>query len=556
MRTLPFLSLLALAACTAAASVPPPTTPVAPFPVASASASAPAPIAAARDPFALEGTLRDEPMSAVAPGPVTAKLEQPPKGVGAPPAECAKYVKRRPTVASGCAGADSALPSLDTALAESDPERRDARLAGLEGCGAMPVGLVRALRAELAPHGCADLLIEPFLAKPPEHLSPALEHALFGLALGARLSRTVTAAPKLTPPYDRARVVAHLKGPMRAWILEQIAAIEAISKMGIGLALYGKGVVAIEAGLAEMRFVDTVRNGPIPEDFLEDPELKNLYFSVLDEALEPRKARGRDAALVGLRELAAIGVLRDERVERARKLLSELYGGRRVDALDGLLLPPLPPLQATTAEERVAAKLPTFYAGLVLAPDSALRPGTLRALLERGIPTPERLQLRVTAPLPTDVRALYARARLELGRLYWRTYDFDRAAVLASEVDAGQPRSAEATMILATAAALRGGPEDVAQLMRRAPLDALGMGEVGALDAVASATPPGPFAGLAAFDAATIRQLAVPQGAGADYFRDVASRYRRAATLLSDRATRATAEERAKAAEATAEAIK
>jgi hypothetical protein len=551
MRPLTLLPLLALVACAGAPAAPPPATPP---PVSIEPAPAPAPPAPAKeDPFALTGAVRDEPITAIAPGPVNAKLDKPPKGVGAPSAACAAFVKRKATGANAC-GSAGPLPPLDTALAESDPARRDALLADAESCTAIPAGLVRALRAELAPRECADVLVEPVLAAPPAGLSPAIHHALFGLALGARLARTVGAAPKLAPPYDRKRVVAHLQGPMRAWILEQVAAIEELSKQGIGLALYGKGVVAIEAGLAEMRFVDAVRSGPIPDEFLKDPELKNLYFSVLDEALEPRKARGRDAALVGLRELAFAGVIRDDRVDRARRLLSELYGGRRVDALDGLLLPPPPPAQPTTAEERVAAKLPTFYAGLLLDPECALRPGTLRGLLERGIPVPERLRLRAASSLPADVAALYARARLELGRLYWRAYDFDQAASLAS--DAGKERPADVTAILATALALRGGPEDVAQLMHRAPLEALGMGQVGALDALASAEPAGPFAGMAAFDAAYVRQLAAPQGADAAYFREVAERYRKAAKLLADPAKRASAEERAKAADATADAIK
>ena len=192
----------------------------------------------------------------------------------------------------------------------------------------------------------------------------------------------------------------------------------------------------------------------------------------------------------------------------------------------------------------------------MIPPKSALGAGTLRGLLDRGVPAAARIELREAASLPAEVRALFARARLDLGRLYWRAFDFDRAAALASDVDGGKGRPADATMLLAVAAGLRGGPEDVAQLMRRAPMEALGMGKVAALDAIAGATPPGPFAGMAAFDAAYLRELATPQGADAAHFQDVATRYRKAASLLSDAKERAKAEERAKAAEATAAAIK
>ena len=36
----------------------------------------------------------------------------------------------------------------------------------------------------------------------------------------------------------------------------------------------------------------------------DDAEIRESYYAALDDAIEPRKARGRDAALVGLRELA------------------------------------------------------------------------------------------------------------------------------------------------------------------------------------------------------------------------------------------------------------
>jgi hypothetical protein len=554
MRPALLLSILALVGC-AAAPVPPPAAPTPPAPAPAPAEATPAAPEKPADPFALEGSLREEPISLIAPGPVTITLDKAPKGVAPAPKVCAEYAKRKATGKNAC-GSEGAMPPLDTALAESGPARRDALLADVEACAAIPPGLVRALRAELAPRGCADVLVEPLLEKPNDKTPAAVQHALAGLALGARLARTVGAAPKLAAPYDRARVAAHLKGPMRDWIVEQVAAVEAISRQGVSLAQYGKAVVAIEAGLAEMRFVEAVRSGPIPDEFLKDGDLKNMYFSVLDEALEPRKARGRDAALVALRELAFLGVLHDDRVDRARKLLSELYGGRRIDALDGLLLPPLPPAQPTTAEERVAAKLPTFYASVVVPPKSALRPGTLRALLDRGLPPAARLELREAPTLPNDVRLLFARARLDLGRLYWRAYDFDRAAALASDMTGEGGRPPEATLLLAVAAALRGGPEDVAQVMRRAPLEALGLGKVTALDAIAGATPPGPFAGMAAFDAAYVRELAAPQGADAAYFRDVSARFRKAAELVADPKAKAVAEDRAKAAEATAAAIK
>ena len=101
-----------------------------------------------------------------------------------------------------------------------------------------------------------------------------------------------------------------------------------------------------------------------PSPIAKSADLRNEYYGSLDQGLDPRKDRGRDAALVGLRELALVGVIHDRRVDRARGLLAHIYGGRRIDALDTLLLPAFPDRQPDSVEERLASRLPTFYAGL------------------------------------------------------------------------------------------------------------------------------------------------------------------------------------------------
>ena len=119
-----------------------------------------------------------------------------------------------------------------------------------------------------------------------------------------------------------------------------------------------------------------------------------------------------------------------------------------------------------------------------------------------------------------------------------------------------KPRTPEVELMLALALGLRGGPEDAAEMMRRAPLTSLGMGKVAALDAVATRQPPTTHAGAAAFDAAVIRNVSAPQNADAGYWKDVSRRFRAAAKLLTDTQLRATAEDRARAADETAQAIK
>lgn len=512
--------------------------------------------ATAGNPFEVKRALREEKLPTLDDGPLDAsapKLPAAPKGLAPAPKTCADFVKRRAERAPACADAAAAQTALDAALSTEDPAKRDGMLAGLEACPGLPVGLVRGLRAELAPHECADALAEPVLKAPPTNIKKPAYFALLGQALAARLARTATNPPTMTAPFERKRVQEFLKGPMLAWMTDQARLIEEVGKIGLELPFYARGVVAVEAGMADMRVVEIVRSAPVPKEIGDDEELRNVYYGQLDQQLEPRKDRGRDAALVGLRDLAITGVIKSSRVDAARALLSKLYGGRRVDALDALLLPPLPPASPSSAEERLAARLPTFTAGFLIDPKAATKPGTLRMLIDRGLPVQHRAALQDPA-LPAEIHVLHARAHMELGKLYWRASDFDRAIALTSPVASKSERNAEVSLLLATAIALSNGPEDAAEMMRKAPLQSIGIGRVAALDSVEKQG--GATAGMAAYNAASILQIAAPQGANAAYWKDIADRFQRATATLPEGSARASAAEHAKAAQAVAAAIK
>ena len=548
---------LVTAACTGQGTAPPS---VAPQPPATTTPTPiVAPPVAGPEALNLEGTVREEwlpLLKAPVLDPAKSQLTAAPMGLAPLPASCDAFVSRKGAgPAPACGDKAAALTALDGALSEGDAAKRDARLLDLEACAGLPAGVARALRAELAPIECGEALLTKVLAAPPAGLDGNLYHALLGLSIASRLARTAQSAPTLAPPYTRARVVEFTSGPMKAWFGEQATAIEATSLAAKELSYYGKAITAIEAGTAEMRLVEIVRNAPLPAELARDAGLKNEYYATLDQALDPRKDRGRDAALVGLREMALVGAIHDARVDKARSLLARLYGGRRIDALDGLLIPALPPAAPANVEERLAGKLPTYYAGLLLDPAAASRPGVMRMLLERGVPLGHRNALK-TATLTPEARGLFARARLELGRLYWRAVDFDQAAQLASAWPAGAARPDDATFTLALALALRNGPDDAADMMRKAPLQLTSIGQVQGLDFVSQQASAGQGAAFAAFDAALIRQLAAPEGSGSAYWKDVAARFHRAASLLSDPTRKADAEERAKSAAELAAAVK
>jgi hypothetical protein len=477
-----------------------------------------------------------------------AGLPEAPKALPPAPASCTAF-SQRATPACAADG-DAALDALDTALGTADQAGRDTKLAALEKCSAFPAGVVRALRAELAPAECGDALVEPVLAARAQKLDARVEDALVGIGLGARLSRLVHEPPRLEPPFKKERFRDFFKSKLAPWIAGQARAIHDIAAGGAKLHGYGEGVVAVEAGMADMRFVEVVRKVPLPDELAKDKEFADLYYGSLDQALEPRKDRGRDAALVGLTHLAAVGVLHDARVREARAMLSRLYGGRRIDVLDGLMLPALPPFKAHTRSERLAAELPTFYADFVLSKADASDPALLRALLERGVPP--TAQKRVDgAKADAPARQLYARFLVELGQTYWRSKDFARAASIAAAATA--PADNEPRLIAALAQALQGGPRDAVEMMLNGPFLPGGVGDVAALDRLAHSK--SPLSGMAEFDAAYVLQLVAPAKADAGYWTKLAQRYGAAARRLKEK-QRTSALDREKAAKATAKAIR
>lgn len=444
------------------------------------------------------------------------------KGVPPPPASCAAYAQRAPSK-------DGA--GFVEALAEKDPAKRDARLVAMGKLPALAGAWPNAVRADFAPVECGDAIVDPYLDKyngsPSE--APSAVRLVVGFSLAGKLARTASAPPVMGAIRDKEKVKAFVSGPLKTWLLEQSTAIEVLSSGAAGLKGYGRGVAAIEAGIAEMRLVDKMRSAPVPASW--DPELKAIYEAALDEALEPRKKRGRDAALVGMSDFANEGILRDSRIDRARVLLTKLYGGRRIDALDALLLPAQPAPSMATPMDVAIASTPIYWLGnreLGLARDGrTLSRGLLPAMRGDG------------KKLPDELRSPYARTRLDMGRVYWRRVDFVEAAHAA----AGSAKP-EDRLVLALSLALAHGPNGAAEMMRAPTPSMLDLKHTEALDALAAEG--GPLAGMAAYDAAHLRSLSPPDGDDAKpYLRDVSARFRKAEALLTDAEQKKNAAQRA-----------
>jgi hypothetical protein len=512
-------------------------------------ASAPAPRPASP---ASESPQSEPPAEAPAP---SSALPDFVKGTPNPPERCREWETILKAVAAlpeserrSCAAAP--IEILDDALAEPDDQQRFRKLAASEACQPFSPGLAHALAVEVAPAECRDALVGDYLSEHAQALNPALRDALVGLALEARLSRLVTEIPKLDPPFDKSKFLRHFRETLAPWILEQAVAVNRISEQGASLHGYGKAVAAVAAGVTDMRFVSLAREIPLPEEMTKDPEIQDAYYGALDQALEPRKERGRDAALVGLGSFASLGILHDARTTEARKLLSTLYSGHPIDALDRLLLPAPPVFSPTTAAERVARTLNPFYSGFAFsasAPDER----SVLGMAEVGLSPAVTSQLEKSGVTPAT-RAALLRFWFEIGRRYWIAEAFQRVLTLAEHAAKPGELSDEEQLVVALSRALALGPKNAAEMMLKGPLLPAGISNVRALDTLS--TSKGKLAGSAAFDAAYLLEL-VPAEKSATDWTEVATRYERAKGLLKDAEAAKEAGARAAAARQTGRAV-
>jgi hypothetical protein len=455
-----------------------------------------------------------------------------PPGVPPPPARCEGFSGTAP---SDC-GAGSFEERLAAALTQED-EARDHSLRCLEGAPEAPPGWVRALRADLAPRECGDLVVGREAAV--DGAARDIADTLVALGVGARLLRAVQTPPLPRAPFDKPQFLKHFKEVLRPWIVAQAAAVDGLSRVGPRLSGYARGVVAMEAGLADLRFVEVARSLELPEEMKQDPEIRETYLVSLEQALEPRVARGRDAALVGLGEFSKQGITNDARLSEVRRRLSELYAGRRLDALDQLLLPPLPPADESNAGLRIAAHLPAFYASKLAVSPEPLEEKLLRARLEQGVPPALWLGSLPTAASP-ELLVLAQRGLFRLGQMYFWAEPFARAAALTVP-----PRDDGAALVNALSQVLARGPRNAAAMMLGAPTLPAELRDVAPVDALARGKTP--VAGMAELDAAYIRSLAPPANDPA-FWKEQATRYRRAEKKLAPPQAKAKAGELARAA--------
>jgi tetratricopeptide (TPR) repeat protein len=108
--------------------------------------------------------------------------------------------------------------------------------------------------------------------------------------------------PEYKGQNSKEEVLKHIKTKVADWMKKKGPAIEAAEKEYLKVVLLEpdappKWVIASGSRVGSMwgGFVREFRAAPIPADFKRDDELRNTYYSALDEASEPQKRKARGA---------------------------------------------------------------------------------------------------------------------------------------------------------------------------------------------------------------------------------------------------------------------
>ncbi len=387
-------------------------------------------------------------------------------------------------------------------------------------------GLIRALRADIAPLQCADVVVGD--QPPTQMFERSIQETLSGFAVAAKLQRLIERPPQLAEPYTRERFQAFFDQEMTPWVQGRLRAVYALARKGSKLQGYGRGIVAFASSVADARFVTFARSVPIPEELSEDPEVRDAYYAALDEALDPYKVRSRDAGLVALAEFYRVGILHSPRVALVRRALSMLFAGKPVGALDALWVPTDAAPLATTPEQELAAILPTFYAGFILRDSDPVNANFLTALLAQGIPQSLRKKLDEKELNPAISR-LFGRALFAFGQTYWQRSAFVHCERLLT--DSKNAQTPDVRFVGALCSVLRQGPRSAADAMANwqalAPLnDTSALGDLKNKKKLPK--------GYLDFDMAFIKQLSTQPGTRADMWREIAKLYEKASAAVVD----------------------
>jgi hypothetical protein len=335
---------------------------------------------------------------------------------------------------------------LASALELSAVERRDRALAQLESCSELPVGWVRAVRADSA-RQCADVLIAPVLRGLKAPLDADLGETLLALALAARWGRAVEAPVAYSGNGGDESVAQYLTRTLRPWKQRQVAKIEALNTAASRLERegYGSTIVAVARARATRQLYSVVRLSPTPTEVKRDYVLRTRYFATLDSELaDVRERMAADDARVS-------ELLFEQGIHRAPDA-DAWFELQRPDFANLIVEPPAA-VKPSSDTERIISSLPSFYVETLFGVTLLDDPRPLRLLIEHGL-TPRQRRALGSRKLAADSAEVFAYFHAVLALRARRMRHFDEVVARLLPI---QPRSPAAELLLATARSARTG---------------------------------------------------------------------------------------------------
>jgi hypothetical protein len=375
-------------------------------------------------------------------------------GLAPPPQSCqSRIVVPSRATDSRCADASTAWPLLADALEVGNVAARDRKLAWLERCTAFPHGLVRALRAELDP-SCGDVILDPLLADPKLQVSNALATTLLGLVHAARLKRAVSTVPALkgaTRPQDVRQFLQVKLAQWRDDHLQRLSALEA-SVHALPVDSYGQTIASLALATAWHELALGARRAPAPGSIIKDYELRTLYYGGSDDALESTSQHAVQLSIAAA-ALASRHGLRGSLIANAWHRVAA-QSRRYPKLLSELLLPKAPETPAQTPRERIAYRLPSYYAPLLFSKQDLDDPRVVRGLIANGLAAAHRQHWKQHAP-GDGIAELLVYGRVALARHTFDTIHLDEAIRLLQSIRVRVQGSPELQLLLGIATAAR-----------------------------------------------------------------------------------------------------
>lgn len=376
---------------------------------------------------------------------------------------CSQAGQRSIVEPDDCREHPGTLAALAQALEIADVRQRDRRLARLEPCHSLTPGLVSALRAELDPT-CSDVIAQAALNQSGRaEMSLQIRATLVALAHAARVMRSA-AMPRFAGNGKRENVERYRVNTVRPWLAAQTKRIQATGERlgmldGTG---YARAISAMALATAWSQVYIGARSRPVPDSIKRQYDERSRYYGMLDEELSPIRARALQAHAEAAALVSRHGIRHSPLADQWFKTVGAVANRAAYNAAEYLSVTRPTDCAATTPVERLARRIPAFYAGVLFTGSELTEPCVVRGLIDQGISLAHRRAWQQNRP-SAEIASLLAYGHVALARRSFDALHFDEALRRLVYVRASrQHLTVDEELLLATACAARSVPWNVA----------------------------------------------------------------------------------------------